>query len=95
METVQDDKVGSKAWGGTVQSFNSVLEVLKNNLDEIHRESGKYAGSVCVYGYEYGYGYGYVSKLGAIGMYGMCGVSCMLSDYFHTHHNHPCTRVRI
>eukprot|EP01031_Cornospumella_fuschlensis_P030699 gene30699-37095_t len=39
METVQDDKVGSKAWGSTVTSFNSVLQVLKNNLDEIHRDS--------------------------------------------------------
>jgi len=28
---VTDDKVGSKAWSSTVSSFNSVLEMLKNN----------------------------------------------------------------
>lgn len=31
MENVTDDKVGSKAWSSTVSSFNSVLEMLKNN----------------------------------------------------------------
>lgn len=31
MENVVDDKVGSKAWSSTISSFNSVLELLKNN----------------------------------------------------------------
>lgn len=43
MEGVVDDTVGSKAWSSTVTSFNSVLDILKNNYrkDGSDEESSK------------------------------------------------------
>eukprot|EP01039_Chlorochromonas_danica_P010054 gene10054-11125_t len=43
MEGVVDDTVGSKAWSSTVTSFNSVLDILKNNYrkDVSDEESSK------------------------------------------------------